>query len=168
MNLLESAKRWEGVRETGNNYHPMITKSMRLCGLRSDKGYPWCASSLAEIFYTAGIPAPKSAAVKDWFRYNVIWENKWGVSKPEALPGTVGALYYEHLGRYGHIILIVGQDKNNYYCLEGNTNAGGSREGDGFYRTIRSKRDIDALADYCVSGADFVKLYDEFIQKNKK
>lgn len=168
-NLLESAKRWEGVRElTGRNDHPMITEAMKLCGLPGNKNYAWCAASLAEIFYNAGIPAPHSARVVDWFRYNVIWKTDWGVEKPLIFPGTVGALYYEHLGRYGHIILITGQDKNNYYCLEGNTNVAGSREGDGFYHTIRSKRDIDALADYCVSGADFREMYEEYIQKNKR
>jgi len=65
-------------------------------------------------------------------------------------------------------VLIVGQDKNNYYCLEGNTNNGGSREGDGFYKTIRSKESISALADYCVSGKLFIEKYDSYLQKVMK
>ena len=142
----------------------MITRSMKLCGLRGDRKYPWCASSQAEIFHHAGISAPLSAAVTSWFKSNVVWKKEWGEMVYRA-PGMVGALYYAHLGRYGHIVLIVGEDKNNFYCKEGNTNNGGSREGDGFYNTIRSKKSIAALADYCLSGNDFIKEYDFYLQK---
>lgn len=145
----------------------MITKAMRLCGLRGDRGYAWCAASQAEIFDYANVPAPTSARVVDWFRQNVVWESNWQGEAFNALPGMVGALYYEDLGRYGHIVLIVGEDKNNYYTYEGNTNFWGSREGEGFYKKIRSKKDIDALADYCVNGKQFIELYDEFIRNNK-
>lgn len=159
-NLLESAKRWEGVREiTGNNDHPMITKAMKLCGLAGNKGYPWCAACIADIHDKAGIPAPYSAKVVDWFKYNVVWESKNEYLQPEAKPGMVGALYYRELGRYGHIVLIVGSDKNNYYTVEGNTNEWGSREGEGFYKKIRSKKSISALADYCITGKDFIEMY---------
>ena len=166
--VLKSAERWEGVRElTGNNDHPLISKSMKLCGLRGDRKYPWCASSQADIFYHAGMSAPLSAAVTDWFRSNVVWKKEWGEMQFHA-PGMVGALYYAHLGRYGHIVLIVGEDKNNFYCKEGNTNNGGSREGDGFYNTIRSKKSIAALADYCLTGNEFIKEYDFYLQKVMK
>lgn len=165
--VLKSAERWKDVRElTGKNDHPMITKSMKLCGLRGDKGYPWCASSQADIFYHAGISAPLSAAVTGWFKSNVVWKKEWGEMVYHDA-GMVGALYYAKLGRYGHIVLIVGEDKNNFYCMEGNTNNGGSREGDGFYRTIRSKKSIAALADYCLSGKDFINEYDNYLQKIK-
>jgi hypothetical protein len=158
---MASAERWMHVRElTGNNDHPMITKAMRLCGLRGDMGYPWCAAAQAEIHDHAGLPAPHSARVVDWFRTNVVWKREWG-DRPEHLNthGMVGALYYQHLGRYGHIVLIVGEDKNNFYTLEGNTNLAGSREGDGFYRKIRSKKSIAALADYCLTGNRWLDKY---------
>ena len=38
------------------------------------------------------------------------------------------------------------------------------RDGDGFYRKIRSKKSIAILADYCVSGKDFITLYDKYLQ----
>ena len=168
-NLIKSAERWLGVREvTGNNDHPMITKAMRLCGLPGNKGYAWCAASQAEIHEFAGVNSPHSARVVDWFRQNVVWESNWGCISPGAKPGMVGALYYQDLKRYGHVVLIIGEDRNNYYTYEGNTNFWGSREGEGFYKKIRSKKDISALSDYCVSGKDFIELYDEFIQNNKK
>lgn len=166
-NLLSSAERWDGVRElTGNNDHPMITKAMKLCGLPGNAGHPWCAACQADIHNHAGIAAPTSARVVDWFKVNVVWKREWGEA-PEQFTkaGMVGALYYRNLGRYGHIVLITGEDKNNYYCLEGNTNWGGSREGDGFYRTIRSKKVIAALADYCLNGKLFIEKYDDYLQK---
>lgn len=164
-----SSERWEKVREiTGKNDHPMISRAMKLCGLPGNKGYPWCAACWVEIFDKAGVSSPQSARVTDWFRFNVVWEKSWNCKPPRIEPGMVGALYYYQLGRYGHIVFIVSADHNNVYCREGNTNLLGSNEGDGFYNTIRSKRSIEALADYCVSGKDFILLYDEFIQKNKK
>lgn len=164
--LIVSAERWLPVRElTGNNDHPMITRAMKLCGLRGDRGYPWCAAAQAEIHDYANIPAPTSARVVDWFVSNVVWKREWGqVSENINTRGMVGALYYQHLGRYGHIVLIVGEDKHNYFTLEGNTNLVGSREGDGFYRKIRRKNSIAALADYVVTGRQWLDFYENNLQ----
>ncbi len=146
----------------------MITRAMNLCGLDGNKGYAWCAAAQAEIHHHAGIKAPRSARVVDWFKSNVTWEKKWG-RFPETFntSGMVGGLYYSNLGRPGHIVLIAGEDKNNYYTLEGNTNQAGSREGDGFYKKVRSKASIATLADYCVSGEEFSELYDTYLKSKK-
>ena len=165
-NLLNSAKRWTGVEElTGNNDHPMITQAMKLCGLPGDKGYPWCAACISEIHYSANVPAPHSARVTAWFKNNVVWKREWGEKQFTVKQGMVGAIYYSHLGRYGHIVLIIAQDNNNYYTLEGNTNAAGSREGQGFYKKIRSKKSIAAIADYCLSGQLFSDEYDNLLKR---
>ena len=165
-NVLRSAKRWNGVEElTGNNDHPMITDAMNLCGLAGDKGYPWCAACMADIFYKAPLPSPHSARVVDWFKHNVVWKKEWGEKQFLVKQGMVGAIYYRSLGRYGHIVLIIGEDKNNYYTLEGNTNSTGSREGQGFYKKIRSKESIAALADYCLSGKNFIDEYDNLLKR---
>jgi hypothetical protein len=168
--VLESSVRWESVREiTGRNDHPMITKAMKLCGLPGNAGHPWCAASMAEIHDYAGLTAPHSARVVDWFNNNLVWTKAFG-PKPTNFntTGMVGAIYYRDLGRYGHIVLITGQDKNNFYTIEGNTNAAGSREGEGFYKKIRSKESISALADYCVNGKNFIQIYDAYLQKAMK
>lgn len=164
--VIKSAERWMGVRElTGNNDHPMITKAMRLCRLDGNRGFPWCAAAMAEIHDEAAIPAPRSARVVDWFKTNVVWKREWGdLVGGINTNGMVGALFYQHLGRYGHIVLIVGQDKNNYYTLEGNTNLAGSREGDGFYRKIRRKTSIAAMADYTLSGTLWFEEYEEILK----
>lgn len=163
--LVKSAARWKDVRElTGNNDHPMITVAMNLCGLDGDKGYPWCAAAQAEIHHKTDVEAPKSARVVDWFVKNVIWEKHFGEIPPFEKQGMVGGLYFRNLGRLGHIFLVVGEDKNNFYTLEGNTNIAGSREGDGFYRKIRSKKSVAALADYCLAGNFFHQEYGEYLK----
>lgn len=175
--LLRSAQRWHGVKElTGNNDHPLITKSMKLCGLDGNKGYAWCASAQTEIHDYAEVPAPRSARVVDWFKQNVVWEKRFGEA-PRYMDkkGMVGGMYYSKLGRLGHIVLIVGESDKYYYTLEGNTSAWGAiewdefdttqREGDGFYKKIRDKKSISALADYCLNGQMFIDEYDSYLQK---
>ena len=166
--LVSVAEKYIGLKElTNNNDHPQITKWMKECGLRGDKGYPWCAAAQTGIHNEAVIPNPESARVVEWFQHNITWKKGW----PDNLldkKGMVGAIYYPELGRYGHIVLIVGEDNNSYYTLEGNTNGMGARDGDGFYRKIRSKKSIAILADYCVSGKDFITLYDKYLQKAMK
>jgi hypothetical protein len=164
--LISEAQTWLGITElTGNNDHPRISQSMKLCGLSGDKGYPWCASSQAQIHFDANLIAPHSARVVDWFKQNVIWKREWGDKYISIQPGMVGAIYYRKLNRYGHIVLIVGQDKNNYYTLEGNTNSAGSRDGQGFYRKIRSKESIAVIADYCLNNVLFSKEYKMLLQR---
>jgi hypothetical protein len=167
--LISEAQTWLGITElTGNNDHPRITESMKLCGLSGDKGYPWCASSQAQIHSDANLIAPHSARVVDWFKQNIIWKREWGNKYIAIQPGMVGAIYYRKLKRYGHIVLIVGEDKNNYYTLEGNTNSLGSRDGQGFYRKIRSKGSIAVIADYCLSKLLFSKEYKMLLQRYSK
>lgn len=188
VNVLNSAKRWLGVRElTGNNDHPMITKSMKLCGLRGDKKYPWCASSHSEIFDNAGVSTVVSARVIDWFKANVIWEREWKVQIPFRYLRTGMSLgfFYEHLNRYGHIGLLVYPSSKYAYLYEGNTSAKGqfdpetfehieeigtgvNRDGDGFYPKVRPWNSIDVVGDKCLQGETFIKRYDEYLQKVKK
>ncbi len=162
-NLITVAESQLGVREaTGNNDGAEIRKYLKSTGL--PEGYPWCAAFTSYIHNEAGVSSPHSARVVDWFKQNVVWQKSWG-EMVNAKPGMVGGLYYRRLGRLGHIFLIVGQDKNNFYTIEGNTNIAGSREGDGVYRKIRSKKSVAALADYCLNGRLFIDEYDEYLQK---
>ncbi|NQU52902.1 MAG: hypothetical protein HQ522_10230 [Bacteroidetes bacterium] len=167
--LIAEARTWLGVFElTGNNDHPRISESMRLCGLAGNRGYPWCASSQAKIHYDANIPAPHSARVTNWFKRNIVWRREWGDKQFNVQPGMVGAIYYKSLGRYGHIVMIIGEDNNNYYTLEGNTNSAGSREGQGFYKKMRSKSSIAAISDYCLNGQLFIDEYDNLLKRTMK
>ena len=181
--VIQSAARWLDVRElTGNNDHPMITKSMLLCGLSGKKGYPWCASSHSEIFDHAGVSTVSSARVVDWFKANVIWERKWNVQLPKHFlrPGMSLGFHYQRLNRYGHITLLVYASDKRTYCYEGNTSDKGTfdattfemvdleeeleREGDGFYPKVHSYYEIDVIADKCLQGKNFINRYDNYFK----
>jgi len=150
------------VREaTGNNDGKQIKKYLKTTGL--PEGYPWCAAYVSWCFEQATPAGPRSARVVDWFDSNIIWKKEWGSLNFTVQPATVGALYYANLGRYGHIVIIIGEDKNNFYTIEGNTNALGSREGQGVYKKVRSKKSIAALADYCVSPKQFFEQYKTYL-----
>jgi hypothetical protein len=147
------------VRESGHNDGKDVRKYLRSTGL--GKGYPWCAAFVSWCHQENNIPNPGSARVVDWFQANVIWQDRGLKDRPAVEPGYVMGLYYPHLGRLGHIGIIEYEDKNNYYTIEGNTNQGGSREGDGVYRKIRPKRTVAALGDYCLSPKEYFKLMEE-------
>jgi len=162
-NLIGEAIKHINVREaTGNNDGKWVKLFLNITGL--DEGYPWCAAYTSYVHFYAGVPAPRSARVVDWFNRNVVWEKKYG-EIPENFDktGMVGGLFYESLGRLGHIFIILDEDKNNYFTIEGNTNGTGSREGDGVYKKIRSKKSIAALADYTVEKEFFYEIYGEYL-----
>lgn len=185
--VIESAKRWLGVTEiTGRNDHPMIAKSMQICGLCGTCGYPWCASCQSDIFLEAGLHTTRSARASDWFKSNVVWLVSWGPVPRELLqPGMSVGYYYERLGRIGHIGLLAGWDKNNIYVYEGNTSPYGlfnpenfvplsdsdktvERDGDGFYPKTRNWHDIAVISDKCLQGQDFDNRYYEYLKMNLK
>jgi len=182
--LIESAERWHGVVElTGRNDHPMIDRSMRLCGLKPGMGYAWCATCQADIHEYAGIANPLSGWVMSWFNQNVVWKEEFGeLPKYIDTQGMAGGYYSSKLKRYAHIVLIVGETDKYYYIEGGNTSPNGAvewdeniisnnllpdeeREGDGYYRKIVDKRTIDVLADYCLVGKLFIDEYDWYLQK---
>ncbi len=186
-NVIESAKRWLGVRElTGKNDHPMIKQSMKLCGLCDTCGYPWCASSHSDIFNHAGVSTVISAAVKDWFKSNVVWERSWGVQMPKQYlqPAQSLGFYYPKLKRYGHISLLVYASDKRLYCYEGNTSSRGQfdpqtfelidagedreRDGDGFYAKTHSYYEIDVISDKCLQGRNFITRYNAYLQTAMK
>ncbi len=154
------------VREQGYNDGKEVRKYLRSTGL--GKGYPWCAAFVAWCHDENNIPNPGSARVVDWFDANVIWQKDWRKNQPEVLPGYVGGLYYEHLGRLGHIFIIEEEDANNYYTIEGNTNRAGSREGDGVYRKIRSKKNVAVLGDYCIKPDEYFNLIEQLYGTDKQ
>ncbi len=161
--LIAEAEKHIGVTEaTGNNDGIWVERYLKSTGL--GKGFPWCAAFQSFIHNETCFNAPHSARVVDWFKTKVVYKKEWGyLPNFNSTSGMVGALYYRKLGRLGHIFLIIGEDKNNFYTIEGNTNIAGSREGDGVYRKIRSKNSVAALADYCIDGNLFIATYANFI-----
>jgi hypothetical protein len=145
------------VRElTGNNDGPDIKKYLKDVGLK--EGYAWCAAFVSWCLTESGIwYHPQSAYSPDWFQYNVVYErNNPPLNGFISRKAQVFGIYFESKGRVAHVGFITGEDRLHYYTIEGNTNAAGSREGDGVYRKIRRKTSIFVIADH-VGAEEFLK-----------
>lgn len=143
-----------GVREkTGRNDGDRIKSYLAYTGNR--EGVPWCAAFVCWVLGEAGIPNPRSAWCPDLFRSNnVTWNRQSGSllridrGKLPALPhaGDVFGLYFAEKGRIAHVGFVDSIKGNWLITVEGNTNAEGSREGDGVYRKRRLLQSIYAFA----------------------
>ena len=138
--LLEYANSRLGIKEkTGRNDGPEIDRMLRLVGspLRS----PWCGAYIGDIFYHCGFKIPRLAgAARAWFTKDKL------VPPALAQPTDVIGIWYNNLGRIGHIAMIEAIGKVNYITNEGNTNAQGSREGNVSARRIRHKSMVKYVA----------------------
>lgn len=148
--LVTAAETQLHVREkTGKNDGAEIERYLKVSGL--GKGFAWCAAYMAWSHKEAGIKAPTSAYSPDWFKTNVVYRsNNPKVTPFESAPGQVFGIYFEAKKRVAHVGMITGETKLSYITIEGNTNNGGSRDGDGVYKRIRNKRGIYVISDYCV------------------
>ena len=150
-----------GIREkTGNNDGMEVEMYLRSVGL--GKGYAWCAAFTTWCHDQVGIPNPQSA-----------WSPNWGKREKQLLymknglnlqfpvkSGCVFTLYYSNLKRIGHVGFIMYEDANYYYTIEGNTNASGSRLGDGVYKKKRSKKSVYTISDF-VAPAEVTEQYNQ-------
>jgi hypothetical protein len=134
---LAWADSFNGQKEVGKNAGPFVTKVLASVGLKP--GYAWCASFVSYVFSKAGVKAgPKfnRARVKSW----VDWAHREGrlyYSAPKR--GDLFAWINDDLT--GHIGFVLSEldFAGEFRSLEGNTNSGGSREGDGVYKRTRAK-----------------------------
>ncbi len=140
--LVWHAQKDSGITEaTGRNDGPRVEAVIRTGG--GSKGQPYCAYSI----YTWGHeslgkqnPFPRSGWSPDFVRKPTWTRTKGGITPR---PGDVGALYFPHLGRVGHVLLIVqwsSPRSRHVITMEGNTGPVGAigeedRNGDGFYIT---------------------------------
>lgn len=119
--VLDEARKHLGYKEKGNN----DTLFGRWYGLNHQ---PWCAMFVSYVAKQAGaakvIPrhayTPAGAA---WFKARGQWGNR-----PRT--GAIAYFYNSSLGRIAHVGIVEKVfDDGSFYCIEGNTNAAGSREG---------------------------------------
>lgn len=123
---------------------------MYLASVNLPKGYAWCGAFVNWVYRQHNIARPKGGAMAmAWFpKAKVIWrQGDKGVSPQRA---DLFALYYTHLGRIGHVGFVDQWDYGSGVAItvEGNTNSGGSREGDGVYRKRRLIRQIYAVSSW--------------------
>ncbi|PRY10276.1 CHAP domain-containing protein [Pontibacter ummariensis] len=143
-----------GVNERGGNNRGPEVKQY-LASVNLSEGYAWCGAFANWVMKQCGMQAPKGAAMAmAWFpNSKTIWKRS---RKDNATPqrGDLFALYYNSLGRIGHVGFIEKWDYGDGYAItvEGNTNDAGSREGDGVYRKRRLIRQLYAVSDWITAS----------------
>ncbi len=147
--VVDVARSLVGLREeTGRNDGPLVEKILAFVGL--EKGDPWCAAANFYCYQQAGewIRVPRSGWSPDWVE-GAQWKQGRG---PHPQPGDTFGIYFESKGRVAHTGMIE-RWGDAVTTLEGNTGATGSvgeadRNGDGYYRKRRLKRQIYAVRDW--------------------
>jgi len=135
------------LRESGPNRGPEINKMLK--SARTPAGQPWCAAFVCYCFRLAigNIPDFNSAGtvvIRNWFRryqrYTcdpdamVQWKGGlFGWTNEDGITGHIGFIRNRLTVSVDHKLEVVA-----IQTLEGNTNPGGSRNGDGAYSLRRA------------------------------
>lgn len=104
-------------------------------------GSPWCMAFVRQITVEAvgraACPWPRTASVQAL----VDWATARGCfrSVQEARAGDLIVWHYPTLGRYGHVAVLESLTPTHTTTIDGNSNAGGSREG---FAVVRKTRRI--------------------------
>ena len=126
-----------GVREaTGKNDGKEVEMYLRSANL--GKGYAWCAAFVKWCFNQCGIFPPINAYSPTCHNRNNIVMMQGQFRKP-GQSGDVFTIWNVRLKRIAHTGFFHRQvNATIYETVEGNTNDGGSRDGDGVYKRRRS------------------------------
>lgn len=102
---------------------------------------PWCAMFVSWCFYMAGLPLRITTSKGfaycpygvDWFKKNGAWAG------PNVKPKRGWIVFFDFIGRPSHTGIVEGVATDaRIVCLEGNTNASGSRTGGSVMRHHRN------------------------------
>ena len=142
---LEIAAYRVGVRERGGkNRGPEVDRWVKGVGLDPTGSHSWCVAFVYSCVQAACEelemlnPLPRTGGVqKLWERTNLALK-----SRSQFGPGCIFLMDKGH-GK-GHVGFIerVADDGLSFTSIEGNTNPGGSRDGDGVYRRARGLDEI--------------------------
>jgi len=142
-----------GVREeTNQNDGKRIVEYLNYTGL--SEGYAWCAAFVSSCFKEAGYREPKTAWSPSLFpSKRIIWKRNGGAvmrNGKSKLPkkGDVFGIYFTNLKRIAHAGFVDEWGDTYVITVEGNTNEGNSRDGDGVYRKRRPLSSIYQVADW--------------------
>lgn len=135
---LLMAQHYLGVHEQGRNDGPEVRRFLKDIGL--DAGAPWCMAFVQYCVKMAAqelnLPDPMKP---DTGHCMTFWR---GVKQSAKLPCTMaraGDIFIMRFsGDTGHTGFVESVTGHVATTIEGNTNSGGSREGDGVYRRERA------------------------------
>lgn len=136
-----------GTREEGgNNRGPRIAQYLATTGL--GEGHPWCAAFTKFLFDQNEIPTPGATAWSpSWFPSSRTYWNR-GMETSEIRKADTFGLYYQKLGRIGHVGLIEKIENGWLYTIEGNTGDDQGRDGDVVRRHRRSIKTIYRISNW--------------------
>lgn len=148
--LIGSAAALVGLREEGHNRGRMV--ELMLAQVGQPPGAPWCAALVYHAGYWAHFdhqegrsswPLPRTASCYELGE----WARVRGARYLDPQPGDVFLVYAQELRRFAHtgvVAAVDGRHSNGadvvHECttIEGNSNAGGSREGVEVVRRTRA------------------------------
>lgn len=125
---------YKKVKEAKVNRGFWVEKFLRAVGLGG--GYAWCAAFVTYCLRVAGWKEKFSGgAVRNWYR----WASERGLLRSEPKRGYLfGWLRKDGTGHLGFITEVVSKNGAlQIRTIEGNTDLGGAREGEGVYRLLR-------------------------------
>lgn len=140
--LLEVLHAEVGVTErTGNNDGPDVARYLSSCKIY--KPASWCAALPYYGFQQAGIALkgnPRDFAwCPTWFTKKVIWTRGESTLRADMIrPGDEIGIYFIDKGRVAHMGVVYRVFADHVETIEGNTDAIGSREGQGVWIKRRS------------------------------
>lgn len=149
--VVSIAQSQVGTTEVGcNNCGLQVAQYLRSVSIY--KPAPWCGAFVNWTLEQAGKQMPKGMAwVPKWFTNDRVIYNSKGVNRATPQPGDIGGLYFSNLGRYAHLFIIKRwppESGGMVLTIEGNTNDGGSRDGNGVWQRRRFKRLVSVVSNW--------------------
>lgn len=147
MCVVEHAQQELGVKEVGVNSGPRVDQY--LASVKLGGGFYWCAAFVHWNFRQCAEvlePAREFAAAARFGQEHLVWRKGQKIHNRIAHKGDTFCLYVVSEKRIGHVGIIIDEDDDDFVTIEGNTNNGGSRNGDGVYKRRRAKNTV-----YCVN-----------------
>ncbi len=132
-----------GVREaTGKNDGQQVETYLKSVGL--GKGYSWCAAFIKTGLNHCGIKNKINGWAPTAVNGQVVYQGGRWEQEPE--PGDVFGVYSYTQKRIVHVGFFHRKEGRSIVTVEGNTNAGGSANGDGVYKRLRPLYSINKIA----------------------
>ncbi|MDX2681115.1 hypothetical protein [Streptomyces soliscabiei] len=135
VNLLRSQAGYHEGRDTNGNWNNIQRFSPETPGLEWSQGQAWCATFTAWGATKSGgrdvwpITASCYTAVQWWQQ-----AGRWTEYPVLGGPFYLGSVGQDHVG------VVYAYDADSIFTVEGNTNSGGSYQGDGVYLRVRPRR----------------------------
>jgi hypothetical protein len=145
--FIRIARAEVGVREHGgNNRGKRVQEYQDGADWLDGTGWAWCAAFICWVFdelekeFPLPFKKPEGAGAfwfEDWARQQGL---KVLTGRAKVKKGDIVIYSFSHIG-----IASGDESKGRFKCVEGNTNDGGSRDGDGVFEKSRSKSGVRSI-----------------------